>query len=255
MSRHCRLARRKLLTRAKQAKVSAKVKETPRVARVGLVAAKASAVVPAGFAPILSYPHFLPQLAARRRPPWRRLPRKHSPGSPASGNPESRATRKIGTAPPSRSLRQGASGLMKRSYLPSNPLERGRAQNQIPVLPITATPATMESAMAVRLRALSTECGMNVDGRRRRCPELAACWLPSARSWSRNSCRLRCLDADLVSVDLERNRIAGVRGSGCHSQRGDNVELLRDRLFEFERTGERRCEPARDGTCRDPRLL
>jgi hypothetical protein len=31
-------------------------------------------------------------------------------------------------------------------------------------LPITATPATMESAMAVRLRALSAECEMNVDG-------------------------------------------------------------------------------------------
>jgi len=134
------------------------------VAQVGSVGAKAWAVVPAGFAPILSYPHSLPQLAARRAPPWQRLPRKHSPGSPASGNPESRATGKIRTAPPSRSLRRGASGLMKRSCLPSNCLERGRTQNQIPVLPITATPATMESAMAVRLRALPTECEMNVDG-------------------------------------------------------------------------------------------
>jgi hypothetical protein len=37
-------------------------------------------------------------------------------------------------------------------------------QNQIPVLPITATPAIMQSTMAVRLMTLSTECEMNVDG-------------------------------------------------------------------------------------------
>jgi hypothetical protein len=115
-------------------------------------------------------------------------------------------------------------------------------------LPITATPATMESAMAVRLRALSTECEMNVTA-------LASQRLSPHGSMRTSVAMLRRLDADLMPVDLERNRIASVRGSGCHRQRGENVKRLHERPVEFERTGERRCEPTRDRTCRHPWLL